>query len=113
MFFEAGALGLVGFGDLFHLEVAFDHAVDLFPEFLVLAGYIFDSEDKLILFDFVEFGHLVDIIIKLFFEDHDLVEEELLLFCFYFVDGVETFLLVFLSLIEHVFYLLIFLGQGL
>ena len=99
MFFEAAALGLVRFGDLLHLKVAFDHAIDFFPEFLVLAGDIFDSENVLFLFDFVEFGHLVDINIELFFEDHDLVEEELLLFCFYFIDGVETFLLVFLSLV--------------
>ena len=109
MFFEAVALGQVGFGDLFHLEVAFYHAVDLFSEFLVLAGDVFDSEDVLFLFDFVEFGHLVDIIIELFLEDHDFVEEKLLLLGFYFVYGVETFLLVFLSLVKHAFYLLLFL----
>ena len=63
----------------------------------ILKSKIFDSVDELLLFGFVQLRHLIDIVVELFLEDKDLVEQKLFLLGFDPGNSIQAFLLILLS----------------
>jgi hypothetical protein len=79
LLFEPRGLSLGVVGHFLHLYRVQGEFFDLAFHLFKLRSIFFDSVEILFLLDFVQFSNLCDITIKLFFENHYFVEQELFL----------------------------------